>query len=672
MAKLKYIKEFNKAVQQIDFLSSNHDISLSNKLILIQQDLSEEDFNFDSFDVCSFFSNVFNILNQLSDSRSTLSNSCIDVLLKATTSRNKSLVRTMNFVNFLPAIIKLLLFSRENSDQNPIQLLSLVKNLLKSTTELDEHNMRMMIELLRDYVENSSNENICKLALTILANLTMKNKTAKYHVGRIIKTSKLQEKIDKTNDLVALKFLAVLAGGEFYPKDFPYIITMSFKSIQQAIENFDIEPIQHSIDLLECSQNIALKLEKNISENEENVHKLDELTSNLISAMNLSTSQSLKMEFFDEILNYFSQLLIFDKNLVSKFKEFTKSAFENLNIKKSSKTLLYLCTFLNNGGNIDENVTENIISTFNTNEIQLAEHKISYLQFLQSLHQNHLIKNSQINSIIEFIDSIIKNIKEMKIQEIDKETLHLTVQLIYSLSVLSENDQQFQERLNEILTFENLPIFITKAYMIKSSTILTILFKITSIEKFPRENVAHLMSTSNQPLLDETKKQEFDKIREVHSKCSTKYINRVMGEELNSLIAKINEKIDNNELDTLESVDMISIYRHKINYLNDHLNALNASLEKNTELCNELQHQNAVFRKVCEKQEMTNWCLEMDKSELKREYQELLKDQEGLKTSIITFKNKVMKENQAKMQALKVLNKKEVENESKFFTLLDD
>jgi hypothetical protein len=131
------------------------------------------------------------------------------------------------------------------------------------------------------------------------------------------------------------------------------------------------------------------------------------------------------------------------------------------------------------------------------------------------------------------------------------------------------------------------------------------------------------------------------------------------------LINRINEKLDNNELDTLKNSEIIELFRHKNNYFNNHLNALNASLEKSVDLCQELQQQNSVFRKIVERQELTNWCNSMDNENLQKENQTLMDAQNRLKASVATFQNKITKENQAKAQAQKILKLKELENESK-------
>lgn len=669
MSKLKYMKEFNNIVQKNDFLSSSHDVSLSNKLILVQQDLCDN-FNFDSLDAYNFFSNLYNVLNHSVDFKSNLINGCIDVLLKSTNSRNRTLLKAISYINFLPAIIKLILTMNEENEEKLIKLLTLIKNLLRTTVDLDEHNIKLIIELLRDHVEDSSNEQVSKLSLNILANLTVKNQTAKYHVKRIIKTCGLQNKIDKSSDLVAAKFLTAIAG-EISSKDFPHLVTLSFKSMQDGIINYDLEPIQHSLDLLESSQGLSAKLDRNISDVEENMKHFEDLIQSLLLAINDKTDTSLiKQEFFEEIFKYFRKLLNFDNNLVAGMTNFTDQAFDNENFVKSPKALDFLCTFIKYCGNIApiKKIASTIIASFN--DIISSEQKISFLKVIQALHLNEQLENIHINDIEAFVDRLIQPLANLNFCEMEEDLVFLMVHLIETLSVLSSDFQPFNERLTAILSLQYLPIIITNAYMSKDESILETLLNISSINNFPRKKVAHLLSISNKSFLNESQSKESHRRHEVSSSSSSKYINRVMGQELNEMISKVNEKLDNNEMESLKSSDVISLYRHKNNYLNDHLNTLNASLDMYTNLCNELQHQNAVVRKLSEKQETTNWCYEIDKESLQRENNDLVESQKRLKASILTFQNKIAKEHQSKEKVQKVLKVKEMEYESELELIL--
>lgn len=668
MSSLKYIAEFNKIVHNIDFFSIIHDVSLSNKLILIQNDLSDEDINFDSFEMYNFFSNIYHILNHSSDYKSNLISGCIDVLLKATSSRNKTLKGATNFINFLPAMVKLILITQEDNDEKLIKVLKLINNFLRITGELDEHNTKLIIETLREYLENSTNDCIIHLVLNIFVNLAMKNSAAKYHVARIVTTPGLQNKMDKANDVISAKF-HVLMFGEISPKDFYRMISVSFKNITSAIKTFDCELIEHSIDLLENSQG----LQRQISENNENLQFFDELLESLnLTIENNSNLLPVQMlEFFEGIFIYFSQLLKFDNNLAVKMENFVNIIFENDKFYQLPKALNFLTTFIEFGGNMTsiEETLEKIIMNFLSNELKtLNESKIALLKLIQILQLKGQLVNVQ-NALMKFIDTLIRfDLEEIKVDKIEGDQIFLTVHLIKTLSVLS-SDFNLSERLDRIFSLDYLPIVITKAYMSKDEETLTTLFSINSLEKFPSQKVAHMLSTSSNFFFNELKNDENRVKYEVQPLTGTSaYINRQMGQELNDLIAKINEKLDNNE--SIDTLDTILLYRHKNNYHNEHLNDLNVSVQKFTNLCNKLQHQNAMVRKICEKQEIQNWCLQMDKEKLNRDKINLFEDQKRLKSSILTFQNRIAQENQAKVQVHKLLTAKEVQYDSELIELL--
>lgn len=667
MAKLKYIQEFNKIVHNIDFLSSFHDASLSNKLLLIQQDLADKRFNFESFDICNFYSNVFNILSQCSDSNSILANGCMDVLLKTTESRNASLVKAMNFVNFLPAIIKLILNSLDVDDEKLTKLLTLTKNLIRtSQNELDEHNTKLIIEVLRDCVENSrSDSSIFKLSLNILSDLIMKNVTARHQVLRILQASKLGDKIDKSSDLIGLKFLVAI-GNEVTDRDFIHLITLSFKNIQNGVSIFDIEPVFHSKDLIEFAENS--KTERNIYDCEENLKYFDDLNKSLINALENNPDHSIsKEEFFNNIFAYYGKLLKLDSHLASEMELFVTEILNCEDFLRSEKALEFISIFVSRSGQISTHSIERVVTKFNENEIDCkftCEEKSAYLNFLQACHSAKLIEGDHINAISDFLTKIIDGYNSIKVYDAEENFIFLMVHTIKTLSMLSQESNIFDEKLKEILSHEHIPIVLARAFLTKDKEILMNVINLGSIENYPVEKVAHILSKSNQVLITDDKKNQ-EKQREAYS-SSSKYINRIMGQELNTLIHKINEKLDNNELESLRTSDMLSIYRHKNNYLNDHLNSLNASLEKFTDLSQDLRHQNSVFRKVAQQQELINWCLEMDKENLQKENKKYFDAQQRLKASVVTFQNKITKENQSKVHAQKVLKLKEIENESKF------
>lgn len=345
---LEQMKEFNKLSRSADFLSCTNDIVLSNKLVMIMQDLTDKHFNYEPFETYSFFSNINNILNQSSDPKSALVSTCVEVIHKSVASHNKKLKKIVEETNFLSTLIKLL-FIQEDNDEKLIRLLTLIKDLLNINSELDEHHMKIFIYALRDHIEQSKNEKITKLSLNILGNLAMKNNAAKYLISRTIKAASIQEKVDKSSDLNALKYL-IITVADCLPKDFHYFIKLCLKNIHIGVGILDIEPILHSLDILKFCEDMQLGKYQYLSEMEDISKMIDDLNEKLIDKLKRSQKNDIKEEFYDKICDFYSYLLKFDNKFASKFEEFTINIFEEKDNYISSHALKYFSSFINSGG----------------------------------------------------------------------------------------------------------------------------------------------------------------------------------------------------------------------------------------------------------------------------------------------------------------------------------
>lgn len=266
---------------------------------------------------------------------------------------------------------------------------------------------------------------------------------------------------------------------------------------------------------------------------------------------------------------------------------------------------------------------------------------------------------------MEYVDGILNLFNNFKIQQVEEETIFLLVRLMETLSVLAEDSNLFKDALEKILAFNFLPCLIAKAYMSKDQDIISILFYLTRIENFPNKKVANLLSKSSSQWMYSDTSFEDNKQRPETSSGTSKYINRQLLMDLNELIARVNRKIDNNEIKSLRNSDVIELYRQKINYLTDNLNSVNETLDKYTEISRDLKHQNTGLLKLGEKQELINWCLELDNELLLRENHKLENACIQLKQSIGTFRNKIDKEIAENVRIKKSLSVTEFEIQSK-------
>lgn len=666
----QYILEFNKLVCNISFLSCSNEVTIKNKLFLIQQDINE-DVDFDSFECHNFFSNIYNILNQSSDPKSAIVGSCVDVLQKSINSRNKAIMKIFKDINFLPSVTKLLWHvSEENFSDDLLKLLVLIKNLIMLNNELDEHNLKVFITSLRDLIENFSNEKVTKLSLQILANLAMHNEIAKYLISKSIKTTEVQEKINKSPDLIAMKFL-ITAYGDFLPKDFMHLMKLSIKNIKESVCCFDSEPLIHSIDLLRYAKQIFNEGRFFISEMENVLGLLEELNEKLINQFSDEKPSKLKDEFLDNVFDYFCLLLEFDNKLVHYLENFTEHMFDNSRFSKSSSGLKYLSAYITFGGTFNsmDKCIEDIIEYFNENfdlntKIIGKSQKYEFIKFLTVLHRNEKLDNTHFKSALEYMENILSVFENFDVQHIDEDVILLLVYSLQTLYALSQDSSLFKECLDKILEMKILPCLIAKAYLMRNEEILQILFSLTSMEKFPNAQVASILSKTVF-----TNEQAKNSHKEVRNRCETsntsKYITGHLLDELDELIKRINQKLDNDDEKGLKASDIISLYRQKNSYLQDHLTTVTESLHKYSDLYNEMQQQNSVLRKLGEKHEIGNWALQLDKERYLMENQKLEAKNSQLAASIAAFRTKIDKEITTTLQIQKQMTIKDMELESK-------
>ena len=266
------------------------------------------------------------------------------------------------------------------------------------------------------------------------------------------------------------------------------------------------------------------------------------------------------------------------------------------------------------------------------------------------------------------MENVLRIYDSMMTENIDEDAILLLIYSLQTLNVLSQDSSLFKNCLEKLLDLNIIPYIIAKAYMMKNEEVLIILFSLTSMEKFPNSKVAHLLSNNIFCYQDQKSYKEV-KCRP-ESKTTSKYITRHLMVELDDLIKRINQKLDNNDSDGLKASDLISLYRQKNNYLQDHLTTVTNSLNEYSDLYNKVQQQNCILRRLGEKQEVVNWSLQLDKESVMKVNRKLESEVSQLGQSIATFRNKIDKESTQISQMSKQLTVKDMEVESKFGYML--
>jgi hypothetical protein len=265
--------------------------------------------------------------------------------------------------------------------------------------------------------------------------------------------------------------------------------------------------------------------------------------------------------------------------------------------------------------------------------------------------------------LLQIFERAVSRIKDYAIESLNEQTITLTIYVLDTLYAFASNCDIFKDSaLYSVLSSTILPCIIAKAYTLRNEDILNILFELTPLDSFPKAKVAKLLAGRLKQ--QTTIKRELQQAPDASSESLSKYMSVALSNELSTLIKSVNSKLDDNKLVTLKESDMISLYRHKNAFLEAQLQTANDSLGKLSELCNQVQQQNSVLSKLGERQELLNWCLQLDKEDLQLENYNLSVNNKQMQASINTFNYKIEKEAAKTYQMNKNLSIKSMEVES--------
>lgn len=340
----QYISEFNKQASNNKLLSYTDEIALVNKLKLIQ---GQDVLHVCSSDVQDFFSNIYHLLCQSGYMKSELLGICLEILLTCINSRNTRLrVAVLSDFRFLSALIANVM-EHGNDESKLIKILTLIRELLAFSSELDEHNLKLIVEALRDYTVNHQNKEISTLCLQVLANLCLQNNAARHLITRTIKTTELQDKIKTLSDgLVAFKFFLLMEDEVYQSSDIKYFFILSLQELRDSVHNFSLNSIRHSLDILRHFAKLDLEINMKLTDDETFMKRLEELNLDLITSFLDNSDSEAKWSFFDGVFNFYDKLLIIDSELVETLQKFAETVFISGVISKSTSALKFLSSFI--------------------------------------------------------------------------------------------------------------------------------------------------------------------------------------------------------------------------------------------------------------------------------------------------------------------------------------
>lgn len=284
---------------------------------------------------------------------------------------------------------------------------------------------------------------------------------------------------------------------------------------------------------------------------------------------------------------------------------------------------------------------------------------------MDPLQANEKLSDIHIELIEDYFNDIIAGFKRAKISSLDDEEIFLFIYFLHSLSSIAKTRVKFFTMLNAVLKLDFVPVLVFKGHLSRREEILTILFQMSSVDNFPNKKVISMLARSGTRAEATTSKALYKSFKRSDIESSnSRFIGEALAEELQCVIQRVNARLDNNENSNF--TDAAQLYRHKINYLCDHVSSLTSSLERSTSEVTEIKQKIAMFRKTAEKQEFTNWCLHLDNERMIAEAKNLASVNSNLQDSISKFTSKLDKIESTKLKTELILANKEKEISRKF------
>lgn len=587
----------------------------------------------------------------------------MDILIACINSENP-VVRSsfLTDYRFLTMLIANLLCFHDNEDVKLLKTLTIVRELLSQSCEMNEHNLKLITEAIRDYTD-SANEDIRGLCFTILADLCMNNEAARYLINRSLKSSRLRENVAKMPDnLVSFKFFMLL-GDVMTEKDIQYFLQLAFKSLEESVKQFQVDSVRHALDIMKHYKKKELKVDFHISQDDQVNGLLSRLIDELVDKIPTVTQEGKK--FFNFIFNFFDELITLNFGSVKHLDRMIESAFTTPALSTSDESFRLLKTYLEHNGKLEsseiiiESLLDNFVSENDADEH--SERQWAFLQLLKTLETKELLSEVHVGTIGQLFDRHLERLKSLELTTLSEQECFTFIYFLSTLSCFAEKRRLYYGKLTDVLELDLVPLLLARAHVSKREEIIIILYQLSSMPNFPRQKIASILTKSGaqaEGSMTQTVLKSLER-RAIQSSSSRIFSMR-LSEDLEALIDKINAKIDSHELGA-STVDLVQLYRHKITLLSDELESVTNSLERSAAENGELQQKFSSFVKLSEKQEFNNWCSQLDNDRLKNEILNIEANNKKLKTSLSEFQARVDKVEQSKLEVKKTLKLKLLE-----------
>lgn len=546
----QYIADFNDQATQAKFLTHKDVIGLTNKIKLIRSQPVNE---LSSLDLNVFLSNLYNILCQMGDAKTEMLENAVDIFVACLNCKEtrETMIGQKHFLSILIQEIS----SYDEEDDKILRLLTVVRELVKRSNELDEHNLKLIVEALRELTEQGENKDILEISFEIMASLCLECTAAKYLITRIIKLTSVRQKAEQIgNSLVFFKFFMAVED-EINPTDFRYFTKFAIKDIRVGLDSLSTVALEHSSDIVTHFRKHNLTVDFGIGSDEELSKLMEDLIHDLTEKISLDFKALVKSQYFDEVFLFFTNLLKLDKTLISMLETFTESAFLSPDISRTTNALNFYLTYVQLGGSkaTSDVVVENIIEFFTGNQQnEDYDRSAAFLRVLATIEEQGKLGERHLQTINAHFDTTLNYFKAATLSTLEDGEIYLFIHLLASLASFARTRPIFRTKLNEVLILEFVPLLVVKGFLSRKKNILTLLMQLCGVENFPMDKVASIWSRSSLHLTHIGPSEDLRKSlqrRESNSR-STRLINERVNKDLDVLINRVNESLDNKDFDS--------------------------------------------------------------------------------------------------------------------------
>lgn len=166
---------------------------------------------------------------------------------------------------------------------------------------------------------------------------------------------------------------------------------------------------------------------------------------------------------------------------------------------------------------------------------------------MEALEVNGQLSEPHLGKIFTHFSQLKNFYVDADLVTLSDDEIFMFIYFLSSLATISKTGATVYLILSDILKMPSLPTILVKGHLSRNEDVLLVLFKLASVENFPNQKVACILSrcgsraygTSAVALCNSLEKRDIQAVK-------TKFLHSQLAEELDNLIGKINSKVDDN------------------------------------------------------------------------------------------------------------------------------